>query len=153
LSGGTLRQTGLPSRAAARNSCRKNIGFSKLSLDSTLNRTIAERREYSSSSLQVITSLLEIPIFHREMKKIGFSYLFINTGKEHLFSLKLLQYSKHTEASLAQESHHSVIFLINTSHRAKLSKTIITPEESHISHYPFRFLLHSLLGKISNQQL
>ncbi len=36
LSGKTLHQVGLLSRATARNSCRKNIGLSKLSSDSTL---------------------------------------------------------------------------------------------------------------------
>jgi hypothetical protein len=42
--GRTLRQTNLVSRAAASHSCRKNIGFSKLSSDSTLYRKVAERR-------------------------------------------------------------------------------------------------------------
>ncbi len=36
MSGGTLRQAGLPARA----SCRKNIGLSKLSPDSTLYRKV-----------------------------------------------------------------------------------------------------------------
>jgi hypothetical protein len=42
--GGTLRQVSLLSRATASNSCRKNIGLSKSSLDSTLYRRVAERR-------------------------------------------------------------------------------------------------------------
>jgi hypothetical protein len=40
LSGGTLRQAGLLSRTIANNSCRKNIGLSKLSPDSTLYRKV-----------------------------------------------------------------------------------------------------------------
>jgi hypothetical protein len=44
LSGGTLRQVGLPSRATASNSCRENIGLSELSPDSTLYRKVGETR-------------------------------------------------------------------------------------------------------------
>jgi hypothetical protein len=44
LSRGTLRQAGLLSGAIASDSCRKNIGLSKLTLDSTLYRKVAERR-------------------------------------------------------------------------------------------------------------
>jgi hypothetical protein len=40
LSGGTLRQAGFLSRATASNSCRKNMGLSKLSLDSILCRKV-----------------------------------------------------------------------------------------------------------------
>jgi hypothetical protein len=39
---------GLLSRAAASNSCRKNIGLSTLSSDSTLYRKVAERQGDSS---------------------------------------------------------------------------------------------------------
>jgi hypothetical protein len=45
LSGGTLRQAGLLSRATASNSCRKNIRLSKLPPDSTLYRKVAKREE------------------------------------------------------------------------------------------------------------
>ncbi len=43
LSGGTLHQAGLVSKATASNSCRKNIGLKKLSPDSTLYRKVTER--------------------------------------------------------------------------------------------------------------
>ncbi len=44
MSGGTLRQAGLLSRATASNSCRKNIGLTTLSPDSALYRKVAEGR-------------------------------------------------------------------------------------------------------------
>jgi hypothetical protein len=44
LSGGTLRQAGLLSGAAATNSCRKIFGLMKMSPDSTLYRMVAEWR-------------------------------------------------------------------------------------------------------------
>jgi hypothetical protein len=43
LSGTTLRQTGLQSRATASSSCMKNIELPKLSQDSTLYRKVAEK--------------------------------------------------------------------------------------------------------------
>jgi hypothetical protein len=45
LSGGTLCQTGRLSWSAASNSCRKNIGLSKLSPNSTLYRKVVERQD------------------------------------------------------------------------------------------------------------
>ncbi len=44
MSRGTLCQAGLLPRATANNSCRKNIGLSKLSQDSTLDCKVPERR-------------------------------------------------------------------------------------------------------------
>ncbi len=44
LSGGTLRQVGFLSRAAARNTFRKTIGLWKLSPDRVLHYKIVERR-------------------------------------------------------------------------------------------------------------
>ncbi len=44
MSRGTLLQAGLLSGTTASNSCRKNIGLTKLSADSTLYRMVAKRR-------------------------------------------------------------------------------------------------------------
>jgi hypothetical protein len=46
----TLCQVGLFSRATASNNCRKDIGLSKLSVDSTLYCKVAERVRYFCSS-------------------------------------------------------------------------------------------------------
>ncbi len=59
MSGGTLRQAGFLSKAAASNSCRKSIGLSKLSPDSTLYRRVIERRVILSSSLNLEFSDLD----------------------------------------------------------------------------------------------
>ncbi len=45
LSGRTLNQAGLLSRTTPDNSCRKDIGLTKPSLDNILNRRVAERRD------------------------------------------------------------------------------------------------------------
>jgi hypothetical protein len=59
LSGGTLLQAGLLSRATASNSCRKNIGLSKLSPDSTLHRKVAKRRGILSFFLLFHVKIVE----------------------------------------------------------------------------------------------
>ncbi len=53
-----MRQAGLLSRAAASNICRKNIGLSKMSPNSTLYHKVAERRG--------IVSLITFPIDYNE---------------------------------------------------------------------------------------
>jgi hypothetical protein len=77
LNGETLRQAGVPSRATARSSCRKNIGLSKLSPDSTLYRKIAERRGILSSIMLGLTvsDIRHVKIFQvREIIKIIIRY-------------------------------------------------------------------------------
>jgi hypothetical protein len=53
LSGGTLRQVGLLTRATASNSCRKNIERSKVSLASKRYRKVAERQDILSFFLSL----------------------------------------------------------------------------------------------------
>jgi len=51
LSGRTLRQAGLLSRATARNNCTKNIGLSKSSPDSTVYCRVAESRNILTTDI------------------------------------------------------------------------------------------------------
>jgi hypothetical protein len=55
-SGRTLRQVGLLSRATTSNSCRKNIGLSKLSTDSILYLKVAEKRGILPLQSEVVKS-------------------------------------------------------------------------------------------------
>jgi hypothetical protein len=63
LSGGTLRQVGLLSRATASNSCRKNIGLSKLSPDSTLYR-----KAFFSKTMEA--KIIHIELSYKHVLKI-----------------------------------------------------------------------------------
>ncbi len=62
---GTLRQAGLLSRAIASDSCRENIGLSKLSPDSTLYCKVTERRGilFTSTLLLDLVSQKDLKIF------------------------------------------------------------------------------------------
>jgi hypothetical protein len=76
LSGGTLRQAGLLSRTTASTSCRKSIGLSKVSPDSTLYLKVAEKinvRMWNKSIYDIydVDSRINIvgkELFHIEIK-------------------------------------------------------------------------------------
>jgi len=88
LSERTLSQAGLLSRATASNSCREDIGLTKLSPDSTLYRKVAERRGIllpaylkSNEIFNASKSICEVSPFPSNLKQIPLVFVIESTRK------------------------------------------------------------------------
>jgi hypothetical protein len=80
LSRETLCQAGLLSRATARNSCRKNIGLTKLSPQSTLHHKVADRQDillrlFLLLCLSAIRGITKQLLIHSRCSPDFFSYI------------------------------------------------------------------------------
>ncbi len=109
LSGGTLFQVCLLSRATTSNSCRKNIGLSKLFPASTLYRKVAEKRGILSFFSPTISthSLFLFSIRISNLKRY-FKFLEVFSWNEPVFS-------NHTERVLFVSHMNGYLFFAQTA--------------------------------------